>query len=211
MLRYMLCSHPGLYVPPESNFIPRVCGDGRPLDRQRAAQLLEVIRGYRPFWRDWTGPPPPVDELLAAAAEPTAPGLVDAFYRRYAAQFGATRWGDKSPFYVEHVALLASAFPDAKVVHIIRDGRDVVTSSLRAYRGRRYFYTDAYYHARAWVDRVAAARQAGRALPAGRYHELRYEELTADPEGQLRHLCDFRGFRHECGSMGPLVRGGARG
>ena len=39
----------------------------------------------------------------------------------------------------------------------------------------------------------AQARASGARRGADRYYELRYEALVADPEAQLRPLCDFLG------------------
>jgi hypothetical protein len=96
-------------------------------------------------------------------------------------------------------------FPTAQVIHAIRDGRDVTASSLDAYRGPRFFYTDPYYHARTWSDRVLCGRRAGRALPPDRYHEVRYEDLTADPQGRLRDLCRFLGESFHPSMASPSV------
>jgi endonuclease YncB( thermonuclease family) len=109
----------------------------------------------------------------------------------------------------------ALAFPEARFVHIVRDGRDVACSLLergwlRAGRGggddaglpygagarfwvepeRREEFraaSDARRAAWAWRRYVSAARAA----PAERLHELRYEALTADPAGTARVLAGF--------------------
>jgi hypothetical protein len=94
-------------------------------------------------------------------------------------------------------------FPTCQIVHIIRDARDVTTSSLDAFRGARFFYMDPYYAARMWRVRLGAGIAAGRRLPAGRYYEIRYEELTAEPEPQLRKLCDFLGEDFDPAMLAP--------
>jgi Sulfotransferase family len=55
---------------------------------------------------------------------------VSAVYATYAASQGKTgsRWGDKNNFYRHHLAELATLFPSAGFVHIVRDGRDVAAS-----------------------------------------------------------------------------------
>ena len=41
---------------------------------------------------------------------------------------GKPRWGDKTPFYTPDIDVLHRIFPDAKFLHLVRDGRDVVLS-----------------------------------------------------------------------------------
>ncbi len=98
-----------------------------------------------------------------------------------------TRFADKTPRNVLHIDLLAGAFPDARFVHLVRDGRDVVPSML----GLAYFpdrFPEAVLY---WADRVRQGRQAGRRLGPERYIEVRYEDLVADAPAVLAGLCEF--------------------
>jgi hypothetical protein len=193
LVRFMLCSHPRIFVPPESNFISRYFGrhPTEPMSERRARQVLEGLYRFKPFWRDWGGERPDPRALLASLPERTPAALLNALYADYARRHGAVRWGDKTPGHVQRVELISEMFPAAQIVHVIRDARDVVASSLAAYRGRRFFYMDPYYAARTWRSAVGRGITVGRALPGESYHELRYEQLTADPERVLRELCDF--------------------
>jgi hypothetical protein len=193
MLRYMLCGHPRIYIPPESNFIPRFFRK-RPteeLTRDRALRILEQVRSYGTFWRDWREDPLDPRELVDGLDRLTPAALIDALYGRYARQYGAERWGDKSTIYPSWIELFVQMFPTCKIVHVIRDARDVTVSSLDAYRGPRFFYMDPYYASRMWRERLTAGLAVGRRLPPERYHEIRYEDLTADPEHRVRELCAF--------------------
>ena len=117
-----------------------------------------------------------------------------------------------------------SAYPHARVVHVVRDGRDVVCSLLE--RGwlssGRTDSDDARLgfgpHARFWVEedrrdefpRVSDATRAAwmwrRYLTAARGHdatlELRYEQLAADPEAAANEVARFLGS-----DPGPLAEG----
>ena len=186
LLRVILSSHSHIYVPPESDFIPRLFlgrGDAR-LTRQEAERDLRVILGYKRFFREWRAEPIDPVAFVDTLTERTPAALLDALYGSYAAQYGACRWGDKSPIYTNYIPLLAQLFPQAQFVHLIRDGRDAALSALDAYRDR--FYVDIYFAARSWRARVERARRTGAALGPSRYMELRYEHLTADPESALR-------------------------
>jgi hypothetical protein len=59
--------------------------------------------------------------------------------------------------------------------------------------GEKEFHVDIYFTARNWVRRIRRARASGGRLGPGRYYELRYEALAADPEAELRPLCAFLG------------------
>ncbi|MGH9287357.1 MAG: sulfotransferase family protein [Acidimicrobiales bacterium] len=193
LLRIMLSSHRRIYIPPESDFIPRLyLGRARtPMGRDRALRDAQVILGHRRFLREWRDAVPDPAAFVDALPELTPAALLDALYRAYAAHHGAARWGDKSPIYTHYIPLLAEIFPSAQFVHLIRDGRDAALSTLAAYPDR--FYVDVYFAAQSWQRRVRAARRAGVALGPARYVELRYEDLTADPEAALRLLCAFLG------------------
>jgi hypothetical protein len=86
--------------------------------------------------------------------------------------------------------LLAGLFPQARFVHIIRDVRDYALSLNRA------FGKDLLRSAQRWADDVADARRAGHAL-AGRYLELRYEDLIRDPNATMQAVCGLADCRFD--------------
>jgi hypothetical protein len=193
LVRYILCSHPRIYLTPESNFIPRFF-EARPTARmteERADRVFAGIGEYKPFWRDWDGPRPDWRDLTRHDPKPTPASLLSGLYGAYAQRYGAARWGDKTPGYVAHLELISAIFPTCQFVHVMRDARDSVASQLETYRGRRFFYMDPYYAARTWNDQLRAGMRFGRSLRPGRYHEIRYEDLTSTPEPVLRELCVF--------------------
>ena len=100
---------------------------------------------------------------------------------------GKQRWGDKTPQYVTEIPILAEIFPDCKIIHIYRDGRDVALSWLQRWHGPANVYGAAVL----WKEWVRAGRRAGSTLSPGTYHEVAYEALLANPEQILRRLCDF--------------------
>ena len=86
-----------------------------------------------------------------------------------------------------HMRMLAEQFPEARFIHLVRDGRDVMLSLRDQPFAPSSFTGVAEY----WAGRVERARQAGERLGPGRYRELRYEDLVADPERELGRLCEF--------------------
>ena len=100
---------------------------------------------------------------------------------------------DKNPEYSLHVDLIRAMFPDAGVLHIVRDGRDVAASMVTASRGwgRDWAPSQIGDAARTWRANVeGAAAAAG----SGRYLEIRYEDLLAPDGGTALGQClDFAG------------------
>ncbi|MEX0668086.1 MAG: sulfotransferase, partial [Acidimicrobiia bacterium] len=92
-----------------------------------------------------------------------------------------------TPGYVLDLDLLARLFPEARFVHVIRDGRDVALSYLE----RRFGPGDLGQAALYWRRRVTAGQEGGARLGPHRYQELRYEELIDDPEGIVKRVCTF--------------------
>jgi hypothetical protein len=111
-------------------------------------------------------------------------GVFDAIMLEFAAREGKTRWCEKTPSHIFHLDLLSAAFPDAKFIHIVRDGRDCAASCLRRWG------THPVGAAARWREAMQAGRKAAETLP-GRFLEVVYEEITVSPEDILRKICEF--------------------
>ncbi|MBO3747081.1 sulfotransferase [Streptosporangiaceae bacterium NEAU-GS5] len=193
LLQLMLHAHPRIAVPPETRILVpaynnrRSHGDMR-LARNRRALAKWIARGQRTQFKDLgiDG-----DAFIARAME--GPGslgsVVGLVYAMFAELHGKQRWGDKRPPYIRHIPDLLRLFPDAQIIHLIRDGRDCVASL----KEMPWFKGDTYEAAHRWVEAMDFGTKAERRLPPDSYHELRYEDLTADPEFELTRLCAFLG------------------
>src|SRR5262249_42355157 len=119
-----------------------------------------------------------------------------ALYSAYASGRGKTRYGDKTPVYIETLGILERAFPGAQYLHIIRDGRDAALSfdemDNPSLDGVGMPHGIAEFAWR-WRLAVARARRFGEAHGRGKYREVFYERLVADPAATLRNICDFLG------------------
>jgi hypothetical protein len=184
LLRLQLDSHPELAIPPETGFGALLTSFGeRPIGPDG---LLDALAGL-PTWPDLGIDRAQLGAAFAELDEWNAGAGLRAYYRAYAAMHGKARWGDKTPGNIAHMPALANAFPEARFIHIIRDGRDVAASL----RGLPFAPGDGSVAAVAahWRDSVDRAQRAGATLP--HYREVRYETLVTDPEATLRGLCDF--------------------
>ena len=124
----------------------------------------------------------PRERLLAALRH-----LCDEVFREYLGP-GQERVAERTPLHIFHLELISEVYPDAKFVHIIRDGRDV-TRSIASQDWGPAEIADA---ATEWRDSVSAARHAG--LPPDRYLEVRYETLLANPRSQIEQIYEWLGL-----------------
>ncbi len=111
----------------------------------------------------------------------------------YGAKPGATLLLEKTPDHALHLPLIRTLFPDAPVIHLVRDGRDVVASLLAAGRqdwGRSWTPPTARQAAARWVHWLDAVRRD--ATPP--FLQVRFEDLLADAPAVLRRVCDFLGL-----------------
>ena len=103
---------------------------------------------------------------------------------------------EKTPGHVERMPVIAAAFPEARFIHVIRDGRDVCVSRRAAQKSwaaswkRLPGRLDVARIASAW-GRLVRAGQAGAAALGDRVLEVRYEELRRDPRAGYRRMLDF--------------------
>ena len=102
---------------------------------------------------------------------------------------------------------IGGALPEARFVHLIRDGRDVAALAPRARDGRPASRSARSPSSGGGGSR-APARQAERLR--GRYLELRYEDLVADPEPALRRVCELVELDYDPAMLAYHERAGER-
>jgi protein-tyrosine sulfotransferase len=121
--------------------------------------------------------------------------FIDAFAARVRADAGKARWAEKTPQNIRSLEWIMARFPEASIIHIIRDGRDVVCS-MRQHPDWRWVEgqwqkvlvpRSVEWYAQRWLADTSAGL-AWRDDP--RYVEIRYEDLVADPPAVLRAICD---------------------
>jgi hypothetical protein len=186
LLRFMLDSHPELAIPPETGFLllgKTLRGSGDHL-REAFFQAVTSFPPDAPGWGDYHIPREEFHARLWQVRPFTAAEGFRLFYRMYAERFGKRRFGDKTPTYCQHLEFLQELLPEARFVHLVRDGRDVAVSLRQRWFSPGY---DVGTQARYWRDNVLTARAQGRRCR--HYIEVRYEDLLRDAEGVLQQIC----------------------
>jgi len=119
-----------------------------------------------------------------------AGALFSSLLRFYAESKGKRRYGEKTPQHALEAERLAAMFPAGRIIHLVRDPRDVVASLLRMPWGAN----DAVSNARLWRACVTGAERGGGSDILLR---VRYEDLVLDPERVLRDVCEHLGEAFE--------------
>jgi hypothetical protein len=165
VLRLMLDSHPNIACGPETRFL-------RDLEKITGSEWHRISRFGLPreYW-------------VAKAGE-----FFGSFQADYAAARGKIRWADKSPLYALILDYVWEVFPDAQVIHIIRNVKDVTTSHRSAFG-----YKAALGAPRKWKHYIQEVRRASAKVSPNQYHEVRYETLIAERERTLRDIFTFLG------------------
>jgi hypothetical protein len=199
LLKEMLDRHSDLAIPSESYFVPQLWD--RHGHRSDPEEIVEDL-GRIARVREWGVTPQDVRARLSA--DVSFNDVVDAVYRAYAEARGKHRYGDKTPAYMQHLALLDQVFQGAQYVHIVRDGRDAGLSFVDMRRKPRFNLGRPRRLAEfacAWRLEIEGAQRFGARLGPTRYLELRYEDLVAEPEARLRDVCGFLGLEFEPGML----------
>ncbi len=185
LLRLMLDAHPGVAIPSETHFIPELIS-AREKHGASPEQMLELLTSHR-RWGDFTIEPAELAARWAALDELTGPDAVRAFFALYADKQGnpGARWGDKTPGYIKNMREIQTYLPEARFIHLIRDGRDVALSVLKQDWGPQTVEAAA----EKWRSRVLRGRAQQPYL--GFYMEVKFEDLVLHTERELRRICEF--------------------
>jgi Sulfotransferase family len=183
LVRLMLDSHPEVAIPGETHWLPKLI-KAQERRKRSADELADLIVDHK-RWGDFHLDAGELRERFRALDPVTAADAIRAFYMLYAEREGKSRYGDKTPGYVQEMRRIQRVLPEARFVHIIRDGRDVSLSHMRMNWGPETYAQSA----RLWRNRIRKARKVAPSI--NHYAEIKFEDLVADTEGVVRRVCEF--------------------
>jgi hypothetical protein len=140
-------------------------------------------------------------------------------FNRWIGDYHVKCVGERTPDYAINLEMLARVMPNAKFVHVIRDGRDEVTSAWefnRRYQGESFtkkfpkFEEFVAVFANSWTRAVGDARRFGR-MHKNLYIDVCYEDLLNDPVPVMRDVCLFLGLYDSDDALSQCIRAGDSG
>lgn len=171
LLRLMLDHHPRIAFLFEAQFlVDRAGDDGGWPELSEYRHWLGVHRGFGQTGFE-------IDPQL------DYPDLMRSFLDQKRARDGKDVVGATVHW---HFDRLLHIWPDARFIHLVRDGRDVARSRIQ-----RGWAGNGWVGVSTWVDVEELWDRTRDRLRAEQVFELRYEDFIADPEAHLRRLCDF--------------------
>jgi len=150
---------------------------------QRWTRLLDDIAGSDSFVDSG------VDRSIFDGVEHTYPAVLRQWMEAYAAGQDLPIAGEKTPNHALALPLLASWFPEARFLHIVRDPRAVVCSSLAT----PWTTGNAAVDANVWRTYVTSVRRSHEVLGT-RCQSISYEQLVTQPAEALQTVSRFLGF-----------------
>ena len=189
LLRLMLASHSRIAIPPETWYLTDLVEEfplDRVLEENEISKAMSVMTNhYR--WPDMGLEAAEMRCRVANLSGVRLRDLVEIVYRWHMEAEGKSRWGDKTPPYIEIVPPLAAMFGDAKFIHLIRDGRDVAKSFQR----QGWYGPWMHGYTREWLRAVELDMKFSKTALNERILRVLYEDLALQPEATLRRICAF--------------------
>jgi hypothetical protein len=211
LLRSLLATHPRLAVTPETHFLHLAArASGRPRHRKPAERPPDFETFWSGYIRTRRFLDLKVDPQLCRShlSDETSPRYRDIFAAvlfEFGKVAGKARVAEKTPGHVYYLPTLWEWFPEARVLLLQRDPRAVVASQLRSPWVARQLTPTSWRHG--FLEGSRARQVAhyahdwhtihGQIAPRWwadeRLKVVAYETLVADPEAELRAICDHLG------------------
>jgi len=184
--------HSRIAVPPETQYFVGVLPCGRPSGKHGGHDYLitELFKNWRIL--DLGIDKDDVLELFKKY-KPNYKNLLRATLESYTIKERKFRSAEKSPMHLDYVPLILYWYPSAKIICIVRDGRDVVLSlmkvpwhkrkSLAAFSAMWNFYINLI---KKYIEKFKDS-----------FYVLKYEDFILSPEYELTKVCEFIGENFE--------------
>ncbi len=202
LMAVLLDRHSNIAIGPETQFftefIPQNWAQKIPETHEQLVDSALAFKRIADFHFDR-------DQLLHhfKKYELTLPNLLRAMIEVHAIRSSKLRPGEKSPHHLQHIPTILHHFPDAKIICVLRDGRDVVRSLLETPwaipknpRRLRLFCIR-------WNDAAEQAIDYRRTLPPDQFMMVKFEDILRQPKSELKKICGFIGDEFEATQLEP--------
>lgn len=189
LLRLILASHSRITIPPETWFIIPL------IEKVPATSVLtnsEIEKSVEIITNHYRWPDMGIDEQdfrlwVTRLNEPRLKDILNLIYDYHLKLEEKSIWGDKTPPYIKIVPELLLLYPNAKFIHIIRDGRDVAKSfQSKGWNGKWLFR-----NVTEWKEAINIYNFLKLSKINSRVHEVKYEDLVLDTQSTVKKICSF--------------------
>ena len=188
LLRLLLNNHPKIAIPEETTFLMPYLGkklySANTISDSEVEFWIKYLSQNAQF-RKWGLPIEKMDPIRELTLKPK--DLVSYHYFAYAKYMNKKIVGDKTPPFIRKLPSLLAAFPNSKIIHIVRDGRDIYLSLRKL---KHHSAKNLSVAALEWRIKLEIINQAKQKYP-NRFIEVRYEDLISDPDIVLKKICLF--------------------
>ena len=196
LLGAMLGAHSGCVCTPESQFKIDIlsCIPGVNEGKVSTVDVLDFLERNRRFWL-WALDVKSISAAMEGITVSYA-GLIECIVKMYAGKVGKSRsdiWIDHTPDNMQYSTTLLNYFPEAKMIHIIRDGRAVASSIMGLDWGRNAMVTAAHW----WAENVGYGLASESSLGEKRVLRIKYEDLVVQPVLTLKNICSFLDMEYQ--------------
>ena len=216
MMGHILGNHPDVYMFRELNFFEKLWDrkHARPLSfaeaSDLAARLIAINRHGYGILKDHSDYREKGEKIIDDIAKKTLMPVevYETFLRHTATENGKTIPCEQTPGYVFYLDEILKLFPEAKIINMIRDPRDVLVSRKKKWRQHslrmepiplhRTIRIWIHYHPISssilWKSAVKAAQPY---IDDGLIYQVKFEDLLANPEQEIQKVCEFIGISYQ--------------
>jgi hypothetical protein len=214
LLRIMLHSHPSICIPPECGYVQwwwkkyknwSVSDNSSSEKRHEYIQDLKSSKKIETWDLDYTQ----LEELIITEKPANYSELSLLGIQQYGMQQGKSTiyFGDKNNYYIDHLELIDSLYPQSKILHIVRDGRDVACSYLALNKlDSNSPYLPKLANsikeiAEDWVRNNLIVEDFLADRDLSNNFRVRYEDVILDSEKSLTEICNWLGISYSMEMM----------
>lgn len=196
LIRTLLNNHNNISLPTtETQFIPHLIEE-MGINKTREFEVyIEYLKKTMFFHRVQRHRKLNEDAILQFKSEGTVADFIETILKYYSYNFKNFKdynyiWGDKTPYYVSYIDLLKNTFPKSRILHIVRDPRDVALSHNKTW-GKSI-----YGPAEEWRSTMENTTDRNY-LENSWYKEIFYETLISDPDKIMQSVCSFLDIKYD--------------
>ena len=200
LLRLILNAHSNIVIPPEAGFAMWLYSKYNNFTLDQIHDFIVDMKQTKKIG-NWTIDWEALHKHIINDNPENYQQLINSVYYYYGQSLGknAKRWGDKNNFYLNRIREIKHLFPNASIVHIVRDGRNVACS-YKALNKKNITSKDApalpnsiEVIAEQWSENMKLINDSFKSINYDGVIQVRLEDITNEPIREIERITKFIG------------------